>query len=140
MCTAHTDDLSESSQGRPTKDCYLKTRRCARLCSRIAPKLLLRKHSNIGTKKSSLNGPFSATLICPQQSCGSPKSMDRAAIRIFPQSIDTASTPSGAGPMALLKTWPLRLHLRRHIPLPGGRIYNVGEAYTPTISERLAWL
>ncbi len=25
-------------------------------------------------------------------------------------------------------------------PLAGGQIYNVGEAYTPTMSERLAWL
>lgn len=25
-------------------------------------------------------------------------------------------------------------------PLAGGRVYNVGEAYTPTIAERLAWL
>ena len=62
----------------------------------------------------------------------------RETMPIWRRSTDFATIRSGDGRTAMSRMWRAAIVLAALHPAAAGRIYNVGEEYTPTIAERLA--
>ncbi len=140
MSTEPMDDSRSSSRGRRRKDFCQRMRLCVRSYSSTVRKLLPRRRSNTGTRRFLPSAPYAAIPNCPPQSCGSLKSMDRAAMKISAQSIDTATNPDWRWTHGFVENVAAAVALAATHSSAAGRVYNVGEASTPTIAERLAWL
>jgi nucleoside-diphosphate-sugar epimerase len=78
-----------------------------------------------------------ATILRLPKVYGPGDNADRSSIpRPQPMAVD----PNGGGPMGYVENVAHAIVLAATHPQAAGRIYNVGEAYTPTVAERLKLL